>query len=159
MPERYRKPSKTLLDLRENTLMLAGMKRFAEAERQKMQADELELWETQEAQRLLIIDYAAAKKALLEKCDSDRKALIAKRTEQREILLARRRAAEESVMNRSHVVTVKPPSLVPVRKSLNGNAALLKSIVHAQKPLIGGVKLPPLRPPNVVEVRKRNAEM
>lgn len=69
-PEKYRRPSKRLIDLPESTLSHAAMRRFDEANAQKILAEQLEIEELQEAQRLLIADYNLARRMMLEKFDS-----------------------------------------------------------------------------------------
>jgi hypothetical protein len=126
---------------------------------QKMQADQLELAEYQEAQRLLLIDYTAAKKALLQKFEGDLNHLSEIREEKKQILLAERRHFESSMANRSLVLTKKPiaaSNLQTSRSQKSGNSQLLR--LFRERPLVPASKLPPLRPPNPITENAKNSK-
>jgi hypothetical protein len=150
MPEKYRRPSKRLSHLRESTLSLAAMKRFDEANAQKILADQLEMKEFQDAQRLLITDYNIAKRTMLEKFASDMNHLVGTRYERKQILLARRRVAEESMINRS-LVLLKKPTLAGIASNGRSADTALSQLAKPMKQHMATTtsKLPPLRPPNV----------
>jgi hypothetical protein len=158
MPEKYRRPSKKLLDLRENTPILAALGRFDEANAQKQMADRLELDEYQEAQRLLDMDYSKAKRGLMSKFEGDLRSLIQNREEQRSIFLARRKDREESAQNRTLVLSNKPVSTTT--RSMSTNRSLepvnWKKNFFPAEPV---KRLPPLRPPNAGGPSSRNSQM
>jgi hypothetical protein len=157
MPERYRRPSKKLLDLRENTPILAALGRFDEANAQKQMADRLEIEECQEAQRLLDMDYSKAKRQLMTKFENDLRSFIQNREEQRAIFLARKRDKEESAQNRTLVLTNKPTTTTTRSLSTNRShepANWRKNFFPAEPVK----RLPPLRPPNAGRSNSRNSQ-
>jgi hypothetical protein len=144
MPERYRRPSKLLIEMREVAYNLALADRFEEAHARKVEADNLEQRELAEAQSRLNADYKQAKRKLLERHQEESGQMRATAELQRELLFSRRAAVEHAFANRILVLDAKPKS--KGRSSPPSTSSLATTRSPPEKPFTR--RLMPLKPPN-----------
>jgi len=151
MPEKYRKISKKLIELRETARTLALAGHFDDAQLRKIEADALEAEEIKEAQSKLNKDYRIAKNKLLTKNRMEIGKFHESRTLKRDLLISQLHLLEESGKNRVNVLKSKPTQKKRVGKEATSDSFLIttrgivsrKAVTHDDK------KLPPLLPPNV----------
>jgi hypothetical protein len=151
MPDKYRRVSKQLVELRETAKTLAMAGHYDEAAARKTEADQLEIEEHKEAQNRLRHDYRVAKNKLIQKQQSELKKFNDSRAAKRDLFDAEIRSLEENEKNREFVLKSKPFSnkRANVRDSQNDThqTVLSRSIPRKSHPIKEN-KLPPLKPPN-----------
>ena len=151
MPDKYRRVSKQLVELRETAKTLAMAGHYDEAAARKTEADQLEVEEHKEAQNQLRHDYRIAKSKLLNKQQGELKKFNESRLEKRDLFVADIRALEENEKNREFVLKSKPFSnkRSALRDSQNeSHQAVLSRSLPRKNRQIKENKLPPLKPPN-----------
>jgi hypothetical protein len=146
MPDRYRKPSKLLLQMRYTIQNLAQSEYFGEAQARKEEADNLARQEMAAAQLRLNQDYQAAKRRLLAKHQEEISQIVDQAQRQRALLLTKKTATQWAIGNRQMVLETKPmfKKKTPIRAGAVAGPAPRKS----QRVNSEAQRLPPLKPPN-----------
>jgi hypothetical protein len=149
MPDRYRRPSKKLIDLRHASRSLAYAGKYEEAAARKAEAESLAQREQLYAQQRLEADYRAARKKLIAKQDEEVRLMSQTAELQRELLITKRGELEDDVSKRKLVLTVKRPPRNRVEIGNFGGGPTLKgSGVRKPVKCTSEPRLPPLQPPN-----------
>jgi hypothetical protein len=147
MPERYRRPSKRLIDLRQVSRSLAYAGKFEEAAAQKAETELLAQKEQQEAQQRLDEDYRNTRRKLTSKHDEEIRLVVETASLHRELLLSKRTALETGVAHRKLVLSSKPPTKIRAQPGIIAGPSAKSSGVRKSGKFSGDQRLPPLQPP------------
>jgi hypothetical protein len=147
IPERYRRPSKVLMDMRHFAHNLAVGSRFEDAQARKEEADNQAEKELQAAQERLNNDYARAKKRLLATQREEVNQVQETALQQRELLFTLRTATEQAFSNRMLVLDTKPT--VWTKGGPPPQASTKSSGVRNSPKRTAEFRLPPLQPPGL----------
>ena len=155
MPEKYRRPSKKLVELRQSAHTLARANKFEEANALKVEADNLAMKEHTDAKKRLDADYEVAKKKLLKKHHDELAQLQETSKEQRELIISKKEGTEKTLQRRKIVLDSKPGQKKSRAVSKIQNQPLYQTTnsnqprgVKTRSAFTGDQKLPPLDPPN-----------
>ncbi|KAH0793613.1 hypothetical protein GPJ56_002446 [Histomonas meleagridis] len=148
MPDKYRRPSRKLIELRQTAHNLALCGNFDEAQERKVEAENLEIKETEEAQKRLNKEYSIAKNKLIRKQAEEVRAFQENAQQQRDILISKKHVAEQASNNRKNVLNLKPSQKSRLTSSLRSSGSPTRPIVTRRSHNRNiEKKLPPLRPP------------
>lgn len=158
MPDKYRKPSGRLLQLKqiEKSLALTGeidQADFVHAEAERMQEMEMEY-----AQEILSRDYQIAKEKLLYEQNDEMQMLFDKREHERKILEENYIKEKTRICHRDFVVTTRCTNVSKV-KHVSQEIATKPIPVRMDKGKPIGSLLPPLIPPNDPDLLERQRRM
>ncbi|KAH0793987.1 hypothetical protein GPJ56_002199 [Histomonas meleagridis] len=146
MPDKYRRPSQRLIELRKSAHNLALCGEFNEAQDLKNEAENLERKETEEAQRRLNKEYTIAKNRLIRKQKEEIRIFQENAEQQRIVLLSKRQIAEQASNNRKNVLNSKPSP--KSRNSPQSKGSPTRLLGTRRSPSRSADrKLPPLIPP------------
>jgi hypothetical protein len=157
MPERYRRPSKRLIDMRQVCRSLAYAGKFEEAATQKAETDSLARREQAEAQQRLDEDYRNAKRKLLNKHAEEIAQLTETAKLHRELLLSKQIALQTGLAHRILVLTAKPPTKVRAQPGIIAGPSAKSSGVRRAPKFGADQRLPPLQPPNSHAPREQSS--
>ena len=156
-PQKYRKPSQRLLQLKQIEKTLAGNAEYSRAKAVHQEVEELQNYELQVAQESIIRDYNFASQRLSEKHMKEKENLLSSREHTRVLLETRQASEREARIHREKVIKVRASENPRVKPTV-GAPAVSRSISRNKDKEIDGVLLPPLRAPNdpeLVEETKR----
>lgn len=150
MPDKYRRPSKKLMTLRETAHTLAYAGKFEEAQARKNEATVLEQSELREAQRRLNHDYGLAKRKLQAKQRDEVILMQNTAQQQRDLLESKRQTILAACLNRRMVLGAKPPQKRTIRSSSLSQTQTTRDapVRRSGSKRFGEQRLPPLQPPN-----------
>jgi hypothetical protein len=144
IPERYRRPSKRLMELRHDAYSLAIGGKFDDAQARKDEADALTNRELHDAQNRLNRDYAKAKNRLLATHRAEITQIQETALQQKELLMSLRSATERAFANRLIVMETKRSP----RSARAAAPARSPPMRNSGKRIAGDLRLPPLQPPH-----------
>lgn len=163
MPEKYRRPSKRLLLMREQAHTLAVAGKYQEANSRQMAANALMQEEFESAKMRLNRDYNDAKKKFLKKQNDELELLQTTQKQQHDLLLTKKQDLQESINKRKAVLEKKakskPQQSTNSQSQLNNTSSIpsrnrpVKKTSNAQS---DPFKLPPLKAPNRATNTRKN---
>lgn len=163
MPNKYRKPSQHLLQLKNIEKALANSGEYARAKSIHSEVEALQNQEQQQAQEALIRDYNFACRRLERQQAKAKDTLLASRAHTRTLLETRQETERQSALNRANVIKTRQneaPRYRPVVTAATGTRSFSRS--GEQSSGKNDILLPPLRPPNdpqlVEESRRKQRE-
>lgn len=151
MPDKYRRPSKGLIEMRQTYKNLAYAGKFEEAQARKEEADALETKEQANAKVKLDNDYKEAKKKLLAKQAEEIANIEESSKLQRDLLLSKKRETKYALDNRKQVLGVKSTQKTRGSKSgadLTTSRAPTTVAPTRKNSTAIERRLPPIEPPN-----------
>jgi hypothetical protein len=122
MPRRYRKPSQTLLQLKQMEKSLAVSGQYDRAAKIQREADKLAANEAQLLQATLVRDYRLAKDEQVQKQNAEREKLEKDRARLRTVLDGRKKTELEQRINRQAVIAQKRSEGSKPARERSGNA-------------------------------------
>jgi len=152
MPNKYRKPSQRLLQLKQIEKSLAKSGEYNRAKVIHEQTLVIASEEQEFAQQNLVKDYQLALTKLKEKQQSEIDQFVSVRRHWRSVLEAQQKSEKEAFLNRENVVREKARDSIKVTAKANPmfSPALVTSSPNSSSEKSKGSELllPPLRPPN-----------
>lgn len=165
MPDKYRRPSKQLIELRQQAHTLGYAGKFEEANERQIEAKNLMQREHEQAKRKLDRDYEIAKNKFIKKQNEAMSILQQTCQQQRELLVSKKQITEQALEKRKLVLGSKPPQKQKSRSSSSiQNSAPSNSLnqttssntqnrnTRKSSNFNPEERLPPIEPPN----QKRN---
>jgi hypothetical protein len=147
MPDRYRRPSRRLIEMRHATRSVAAAGQFGEAHARKAECEALVRAEAADAQARLNRDYAAARQRMLARHAEEVGNVQQAAQPRRDLLLSKRTAAEQAFANRLIVLDTKP-NQNPRQPPPAAAAPPKGAAIRRRKRTSSVERLPPLVPPN-----------
>jgi hypothetical protein len=157
MPRQYRKPSHTLLQLKQLEKNSAALRDYDRASEVHESANSLAVQEQEMAQKRLLDDYRRARSALLGKQRTEMELFEKKRSDSRKVVEARHASEVNSAMARDFVEKRKPQESCRAR-SMNEARVVTGCLANDQFRRVGENLLPPLKAPTDPSILAENEE-
>lgn len=161
MPDKYRRPSKQLIELRQQAHTLGYAGKYEEANQRQIEAKNLMQQEYEQAKFKLDHDYENAKNKLIKKQNEQMSILQQNSQQQRELLLSKKKMTEQALEKRKLVLGSKSSqkqksrsnssiqNSPPANSNLNQtNSSVSQNRTRKSANFNPEERLPPLEPPN-----------
>jgi hypothetical protein len=148
MPDRYRKPSKLLLEMRYTMQNLAQAEYFEEAQARKEEVERLARQEVAAAQLRLNHDYQTARQRLVARQQEEVGQVNEQAKMQRALLITKKTGAQRAIGNRQTVLETKP--MFKKKAAIRAAVVATTAARRVEKENPEPHRLPPLRPPNAL---------